>query len=439
MPIGAVRGKSTRTWLPACGLLLIAAGPGLAQAAETAEVDPHVLLLARTKLKMEENLERLPNYTCVQTIERSRRQAPSRRFQLIDTLRLEVALVEGKEMFSWPGASEFREQDLREIVPTGAIGNGTFALHARSVFLGAWPKFQYAGEEELDGRLCIRFDYQVPLIGSGWRLKVGEAQAIVGYHGSFWADKQTLDVVRLDVHADDIPTHLMLQSVSEQMEYRRTRIGAGDFLLPWRAVMTLVDLDGSVSRNETHFSDCRQYVGESFLSFAEPPPVEAEPAARAPAPIEVPGGLRLPIQLQTAIDERTTAVGDRITALVSSNVKRKKEVVVPKGAVVSGRIVHLEKVGGRVPYFVVALQLESIEFGGRRGTLSAELEDLGSYLPYGGLTMTPLFPGAVVRPRPELERLPGVGVFYVKGGMIRLRPGVRMIWRTQPKGNGQAQ
>ena len=70
----------------------------------SAQLAPDVALLARIRTHMLETLERQPNYTCVETVERSRRAAAARRFQLQDTLRLEVALVEGHEMFGWPGS-----------------------------------------------------------------------------------------------------------------------------------------------------------------------------------------------------------------------------------------------------------------------------------------------------------------------------------------------
>ena len=67
------------------------------------ELSPEVLLLARIKVKMAENLKGLPNYTCLQTIERSTRDAGNRRYRPLDTVRVEVALVDGKELFAWPG------------------------------------------------------------------------------------------------------------------------------------------------------------------------------------------------------------------------------------------------------------------------------------------------------------------------------------------------
>src|SRR5438045_2730322 len=70
---------------------------------------PERLLLAQIKAKMADNLARLPNYTCLQTIERSHRDARKKRFERQDLVRLEVALVGGRERFAWPGANRIDE------------------------------------------------------------------------------------------------------------------------------------------------------------------------------------------------------------------------------------------------------------------------------------------------------------------------------------------
>ena len=103
-------------------------------AALTAD-DAASIRIARIRAHMADNLQRLPNYTCTQTIERSTRPARSRRFQLVDTLRLEVALVNGRGLFAWPGSGKFDDRELGEIIGSGASGNGNFGLHARSIFL----------------------------------------------------------------------------------------------------------------------------------------------------------------------------------------------------------------------------------------------------------------------------------------------------------------
>ncbi len=72
-------------------------------------------LLSQIKAKMADNLSRLPNYTCLQTIERSHRDARKKRFERQDLVRLEVALVGGRELFAWPGAPMLHDQRTRNL------------------------------------------------------------------------------------------------------------------------------------------------------------------------------------------------------------------------------------------------------------------------------------------------------------------------------------
>ncbi len=92
-------------------------------------------MLERIRIRVAERLGKLPNFTCLETVERSTR-AKGGRAQLLDTIRLEVALVDGQEMFAWPGSQKFEHKDLRELV-SGTISNGQFAMLAQSVFLKA--------------------------------------------------------------------------------------------------------------------------------------------------------------------------------------------------------------------------------------------------------------------------------------------------------------
>jgi hypothetical protein len=107
------------------------------------EMPRDLLLLANIKQKMRQNLRQVPNYTCLETIERSRRYPRSLvvsrdggpgPFQPLDTLRLEVAEVEGKEFFARPGARNFEDTRPRTFARDGMIGNGVFTLLTRSIF-----------------------------------------------------------------------------------------------------------------------------------------------------------------------------------------------------------------------------------------------------------------------------------------------------------------
>src|SRR5579864_4252649 len=183
-------------------------------------------VLPKIQATMIENLSRLPNYTCAQTTVRSVRRGVNRPFEPIDTLRLEVALVEGKELFGWPGSNRIMEADLTKLIGSGgALGNGNFALLAKGVFLSRSTAFTFKGETVRDGQRALQFDYKVPQPASGYHLKVDRNEAVVGYHGSFWANSETLDLTRLEIYADDIPADLGLAAVSDAMDYARVRIG----------------------------------------------------------------------------------------------------------------------------------------------------------------------------------------------------------------------
>ena len=189
-------------------------------------------LLQRIRAHMMEVLASQPNYTCLETVERTRRKGAAGKFESQDTLRVEVALVNGKEMFAWPGSKQFEDNDIRQFVPSGMFGTGDFALHAKIVFGTNLPTFEPRGESPPEDRATVRFDFQVQRVRSGFRVRIGEVMLPVGYHGSFYADPLSLDVRRLEIVADDIPAALKLSQISDTMEYAPVPIGNGDFLLP---------------------------------------------------------------------------------------------------------------------------------------------------------------------------------------------------------------
>ncbi len=152
-----------------------------------------------------------------------------------DTLRLEVAFVDGKELFSWLGAGKFEDRGIGEFGRGGAIGSGLFASLAQSVFLTKSTTFRYVGEESVRGRRAVRYTYQVPLHGSGYEIKIAAKHALVGFSGSFWADADTLQLMRLSVRADDIPLTLGIYGAVQTIEYTRVRLSETDFLMPAKA------------------------------------------------------------------------------------------------------------------------------------------------------------------------------------------------------------
>src|SRR5579862_1483235 len=76
-------------------------------------------LLERIKQRALEDLASVPNYVCVDSIERSLLIPGQRQFRRLDRIHLELAHVAGADRFSWLGNSTFQSKS-----PTGMLGYG---------------------------------------------------------------------------------------------------------------------------------------------------------------------------------------------------------------------------------------------------------------------------------------------------------------------------
>ena len=389
--------------------------------------------LARFQEKVRQDMASIPNYTCLETIERTRREPNSRNFKPMDTVRLEVSSVAGKELFAWPGASQFEDGDVRSLVTGGTMGTGMFARFARSLFVTGKGNPQYGGEEKLAGRSTVRYDYYLSTAESGFLIRVGDVSEMVAAKGSFWFDLASLDLIRLDLHGDAIPHSLRLEETSIQTFYARTHIGDSDALLPKRSELTMTHFSGAASRDAVEFSQCHEYRTESTIRFDAPPAAVPE-AAKAPVrEVHLPAGLLVPVELETAIDSKTASVGDTLHARVVQDVMQNGELAVPRSAAVTGHIRNLDR-SASLATVAVGIEFSEIEWEGARAVLYAELVDLDrkSAGPHKPVTYYDGHTNKVIID----NQIKGVGVFYINAAAFRIPPGFHMVWRTLAPSNG---
>lgn len=405
--------------LSACCLFL-----ALAHAAAE-DIPRETLLLARARAHMSHLLTRLPNYTCLQTVERTARRPPKKRVELLDVLRMEVALVNGRELFAWPGSKKFDDRQITEMVSGGgAIGNGSFALHAKAVFQSNFPRFTFIGERvREDGQKTLRWDYVVPQNLSGFNIQTrGGAQAVVGYHGSIWIDAQSMDLARLEVYADDIPPKLEIISAMDAVEYKRVKLGEEEFLLPSLSELQMTDTGGFENRNRTTFSACRQYTGESKISFEDPAPdAKTTEAVRT---LNIPGGLSFETSLETPITE-TSAVGDPVTVILKKAAKLGDGLVAPKGAFVHGRITHLRRVQGGQPGWTVGMRIFDMEWPGTEAKVRGRVLDSPSVFVMSQTASRRLVRAIEIAAADQ-------SMLIVPSGHLNMQRGFLIRWQTEP-------
>ena len=83
-------------------------------------------------------------------------------------------------------------------------------------------------------------------------------------------DAETLDLVRADLKVNRIPSYVGVSSIEKSLHYKMIRIGDTDFLLPHNAEMTAVDDHGIYSLNMVSIDGCREFTGESIITYTGP-------------------------------------------------------------------------------------------------------------------------------------------------------------------------
>jgi hypothetical protein len=337
--------------------------------------------------------QRIPNHTCVETIERDRftpavepvpkscesllaRRKQSNlpamiRLATTDRLRLDVAMADSREIFSWAGASKFEEGEIDELVPDGAMATGPFATMLFGVFQGRAPKFIFEGETTLDQRSVFEYSYEVGIEEAHYRVKARGEWLFTGYSGTLWVDTQTAELVRLLVRTDELPAATGLCETDTTLDYSLVHLDKDDYLLPKATRQRFIERGGGEAENRIAFSACREYRGESTLSFGRRKDAAASAVPAAPQTADLPPGLPVIIELTDSIHGDRAAAGDLIGGRLLQPIRDQAgAVLAPAGAALEGRLMRLETRHGRSPETVVSLRWETLEIGGTKVALS---------------------------------------------------------------------
>jgi hypothetical protein len=418
----------------------------LAGTAIPQDLPPGVLLLSRVKNHVKGEMQRLPDISCLETVEREYQPARGK-MRSLDTIRLEV-LTDGKhELFASPGDRKFSEQHPMTYAGSGTLGDGIFGLYLKDILLGGSMSNEYKGEEEVGGRRLARYDYRLPLMWSGQTIQMPEGSGTVGLHGSYWADPETYDVVSLKLDAEDIPPTLPITEAVTRINYARTGVGNNlVLLLPQSADLRLVKFNGEINHNRIEFTHCRVFGAESTINFSATDSAEQAPRF-AVASVDdtlrpLPGGLQISVKLISRISS-DMSVGALIEGVVVGNVPAKGALVIAAGSPVRGRIRRLERYTDPMPHFVVALEFTEVALQQIRYRFYASLVDIEStpgveqvLSTENSVETNPLmFGGRITRQSKEslfFFDLPGVATFFFRGSKLDLPQGFRTVWKTRP-------
>jgi hypothetical protein len=347
----------------------------------SAQDEDPVTVLMHLRDRIGDQGNRIPNHTCIETVERATYLAPPgpqpkscdallgrwkpsdvpklQRLDITDRLRLDVGISNGHEIYSWAGAKQFSESEIYDFVPEGAIGTGSFASLLLSLFESPNPQFSFDGEAEIGGRRLFEYSFLKPQADSHYRIRAGSGWVFSGYTAVLLVDMQTGDLARLTIRTDELPFGTSLCELGTTLDYRRLQLSGGDYLLPSATIQRFIGRDGAEGENRIGFTSCRVFQGESKVEFGKLAPDPDPPASAAPAPTALVPGLAVSVDLAEAIDTASAAAGDRVEGRLARSVAG-----IPAGAHVEGRLLEVWRRHSDRPDIRIALRWETLEWNG---------------------------------------------------------------------------
>ena len=414
-------------------------------AAPGAEYDP-VEVLRRATQKVLASARSIPNYTCVETVRRDyfepaaatlpracsvlleQRRHPTLDMALwlysTDRLRLDVTMATGREIYSWLGENHFDDAGIDHVVRSGPFSTGSFAGNLTAVFEADVKRFTFNGPKAVDNRILMEYSFHVAKAESHYSVKLRDSWAIVAYSGTFEVDPQTADVVRMTIVTEDVPPATGVCQTATAMDLAWIQLGAGQFLLPKRSSQHFVYPNVQETENTTVFSNCREFRGESTISFGDQPVADDVAQGHSTKALFLPGGLSLSFALTTSIQTDTAAAGDSFSArLVDALRDEKGRILAPKGTVVEGHLTRVQSYF-KPPEVQVMLRPEALRIRGARVALSAMRDWRRVMLETKQAGKKKL---EIVLP-PQGEEYDGL--FRFQGMHIVIPAGFRSDWRT---------
>ena len=199
-------------------------------------------------------------------------------WQALDTLQIRLSYFEQKEDYKLIMVNSTpTTQDYRSL--GGSTSTGDFGSMMREIFEPAsQARFEWDHWGTLRGRRVLAFSYRVEQQRSQWHVNYDRKMDIVpAYAGLVYVDKNTHEVMRVTLHADDMPDTFPVKKAETVLDYDYQDISGHTFLLPLKAQVILATNE-QITRNDEEFRLYRKYSTSAEITFESddkttPPPL----------------------------------------------------------------------------------------------------------------------------------------------------------------------
>jgi hypothetical protein len=212
----------------------------------------------------------LPNYVCQQSTTRYLEESRQTGWQALDLVTAQVVYEDGKESYrDITVGGKKTSKSMMEL--GGSTSTGEFASTLRGVFAPqSEAKFKFAQTSRAGQSEASLYDFKVDLRHSDWQIRVGGQTLRPAYSGTVWIDKNTAEVRRVEMQADNVPPDFPLDTVEWAVDYDKVMLGTGAFFLPVHAENLGCQRGSSIcSKNAIDFRNYHKFSGESTIKFGQ--------------------------------------------------------------------------------------------------------------------------------------------------------------------------
>jgi hypothetical protein len=232
--------------------------------------NPHMALIEQAREAAATFLEGLPNYVCQEQTTRYISETRQPSWNVVDVVSAEVVYDDHQE--SYRNLQINGKPTKKSPEDSGAWSTGEFGTILGNLFAPQTAaEFKYVQEDTIAHRSTSVFDFKVLRVRSNWKIWVPGQYVLPTYKGSVWIDKQTGQVLRIEMQAKEIPEAFPEISVETAVDYDSIGLGTADkFLLPVHAeALSCWRNSNECQRNTIEFRNYHKFEGESIIKFEQ--------------------------------------------------------------------------------------------------------------------------------------------------------------------------
>ncbi|HKE28792.1 MAG TPA: hypothetical protein VKB88_40860 [Bryobacteraceae bacterium] len=224
--------------------------------------------------------QNLPDFICAEEVKRYEspraHKGDNPAWRLGDTLLIKLSYFKQKEDYKL-NTINFKPTDLDYEKVGGAKEFGSFGTLMRGIFEPAsQAQFEYDHTSQLADRgVVLAFRYSIDLEHSNYELVWENSRRIrTAYSGMVLVSRDTHQVMRVTVEAQNIPADFPIKAAKTQLDYDWSELSGQKFLLPSTAQVIMAG-DDRLTKNDERFVVYRKYSADAEIKFdTEPLPPE---------------------------------------------------------------------------------------------------------------------------------------------------------------------